>query len=135
VIVMAAYGANAVGNADVANMLLKNLRKGTKKQAVIDTLENVANLAYISGTFVHFPRGEKVWTEESVKAIKVAAACWEDAKKPTPEPKDIDAAEALDDLCQRLVKAALKSKLVHADLLPRLQALNAAIKGELIFEE
>lgn len=133
VIVMAAWAANANQDASVANSLMKNLRKGTKKSAVTSVLESVANLAYVSGTFVFFDAG-KDYSEASAVAIKVAAASWEDHKGPTAPDKAIDVADALDALVQRLNKLSTKSLLEHAPLLVRIQQLNAAIKGELILE-
>jgi len=134
VIVMAAWAANVNADAGVANALMKNLRKGTRKQGVIACLEAVANVAYVSGTFVPFDAG-KGYTEDDAKAIKVAAADWENYKPATVEAADLDAAEALDALVQKLVKASAKDKLGHASLLVRIQQLNAEIKGELVFEE
>ena len=133
VIVMAAWAANANSDASVANSLMKNLRKGVKKAAVIAVLEHVANLACVSGSFTFFDAG-KDYSEESAKAIKVAAASWEDFKPAPAADKAIDAATALDDLVQRLVKASAKGNLEHAAILVRIQQLNAEVKGELVFE-
>jgi hypothetical protein len=133
VIVMAAWAANVNSDAGVANALMKNLRKGTRKQGITACLEHIANLANVSGTFVFFD-AKKDYSEESAKAIKIAASTWEEFKPKAPDAKSIDVAEELDAFVQRLNRASSKDLLTHAPLLVRLQQLNAEIKGELVFE-
>lgn len=133
VIVMAAWAANANSDASVANELMKNLRKGVKKSAVVAVLHEVANLACVSGMFTFYQAG-KDYSEESAAVIKAAAASWEDYKAPAAPDKAVDVADALDELVQRLNKLSAKSLLEHATLLVRVQYLNAAFKSELILE-
>ena len=129
VIVMALWAANG-GNksADVANTLVRNLRKGLRKNVVIDLLQQHGNLAYASGTFV-FMDLKHGWTEEEVAAYKVAAANWESFKKPEVEAKIIDAVEALDDLVARLEKKAAKKEVNNEAALEKIKALLGALKA------
>lgn len=135
VIVMAAWAANVNKDPAVANALMKNLRKGTRKQGIAACLESVANLAFVSGAFVPFDAG-KDYSEESEKAIKEAAAQWENYKPASADTKTIDVAEELDALVQKLMRrSADKKPLAHAELLVRIQRLNSEIKGELVLAD
>lgn len=128
VIVMAAWDANVNGKADVANSLMKNLRKGMKKDAIVAILEEKCNLAYASGTFQTFDAG-KGWTAEEVALIKVAAAGWEAYKKADPAPKELDAIAELEALTGKLAKKAALKQLNHADALDKIQALLGSLKA------
>ena len=133
VIVMALWSANVGNSADVANTLIRNLRKGVRKQAVIDLLEANGNLAYASGSFVHFAAPKHGWTEDEVKAYKLAAVNWETFKKVTPEAKMVDAIEALDELVSKLEKKDDKKELNHPEVLEQIKALLGKLKaGELV---
>lgn len=134
VIVMAAWAANQeVGDATVANSLMANLRKGIKKDAIVSVLEAFCNLAYASGRFVSYAAGHG-WTEEEVKAIKVAAASWETFKKAPAPVARVDVIVALAELVEKLTTKAKKEQLDHADKLQEIRALLGAMQGEALFE-
>lgn len=132
VMVMAAWASITNSDAGVANALLKNLRKGVKKTAIVGVLEGVANLAYVSGTFVFFD-AKKVYDTDGAAVIKAKCAAWESFKS-TTEPVTVDAAEALASLVDKLTKADGKGLLTHANILARITQLSAEISGELVFE-
>lgn len=136
VMVMALWGANVgiddSANAEFANVLLKNLRKGVKKDAIVAVLEHYGNLAFVSGTFIPFAAG-KGWAEDEVKAIRVACAGWENFKKAPIAVADIDVIDELDILVEKLTKKLTAGKLQHADKLDRVRALLGELKGEVLF--
>lgn len=133
VMVMAAWAANVNSDAGVANALLKNLRKGVKKNAVVGVLESVGNLNYSSGAFTFFDAGHG-YTADEAAVIKAKCAAWEAFKAETA-PQGVDAAEALATLVDRLTKANGKGLLTHAAILERIALLSAQIAGELVFED
>ena len=134
VIVMALWQANSERSADTANALIKNLRKGVKKAAIVDLLETMGNLAYTSGTFQFFDAG-KGYSEDEARAIKVAAASWETFKKVEVKDESVDAIEEFDAFVQKMVKKAAKVQLNHADFLPKLQALLGSVKADILLED
>lgn len=130
VIVMALWAANGGNNsADVANTLVRNLRKGIRKQVIIDLLQAHGNLAYVSGNFVAFD-AKHGWTDEEVKTYKVAAANWENYKKPEVEAKIIDAIDELDTLVAKLEKKNAKKEVQHEGAIEKIKALLGALKAE-----
>lgn len=129
VIVMALWGANSEKSPDVANTLVKNIRKGIRKQAVIDLLQAHGNLAYVSGTFVTF-EAAKGWTDEEVEVYKAAAINWETFKKPVVADKEVDALEAIEALIATLTKKDEAKHLVNAGVLTELRAFYGKVAGE-----
>lgn len=132
-IVIAAWGANSEKSADLANTLMKNLRKGVRKDAIVAILEEKCNLAYASGTFVMFEAGQD-WSVESVKEIRIAAANWESYKKAKVVGKSVDLIDELEALVEKLVKKNSEKLLDHADKLAQIQALLGELKGAALFE-
>jgi hypothetical protein len=133
VMVMAVYASIVNQDAGVANALLKNLRKGMKKTAIVGVLESQGNLGYVSGTFAYFDAG-KTWTPDTIAVIKAKCNAWESFKAVSDEDKSIDAAEEFAKFVEKLTKADAKVQLRHADLLPRIALLSAQISGELVLE-
>ena len=129
VIVMALWDSNVNESADVANMLVNNLRKGLKKQAIVDLLQSFGNLAYISGSFKFF-EANKGWGADEVKAIKAAAKDWESFKPKAKVVESLDVAEAIDALARKIEKAKKDGiKIVGEDLVREIlkaKAIHAA---------
>jgi len=134
VIVMAAWSANSAADAGVANALMANLRKGVKKDAIVAILVEHCNLAYVSGTFAMFPSANKVWDDESVKTIKIAAIGWESYKKAAPAVTRVDLIDELASLVDRLVSKHAKLQLDHADQLDSIKALLGSMQAVNLFD-
>lgn len=129
VIVMALWASNANKDPEVANTLVRNIRKGIRKQVIIDLLQANGNLAYVSGSFVFFD-AKHTWTEEEVKVYKLAAANWENYKKPEAEAKIIDAVQALEELVAKLEKKHAKKEVEHDEAIIKIKALLGSLKAE-----
>lgn len=137
-IVMAVWGSivgiDGQPSADMANTVLRNLRKGARKAAVAETMEALGNLNYSSGAFTAFAAG-KEYTEEYAAEVKVAAASWETFKKAGAAQSVVDVAEAIEALAAKLTKLGTKDKLARGSLLVKLQAFSAAIQSEIVLED
>jgi hypothetical protein len=128
VIVMALWAANVNKDPAVANTLIANMRKGLKKQAVVDLLQACGNLAYVSGTFQFFD-AKRGWSAEEVKVCKAAAAAWETFKAKAPEVKEVDAVAELETLLEKLTKKAKDGKLQNGQALVKMRALVGELRG------
>lgn len=104
----ALYFANVKQDAGAANALVKCLRKSTKQTGIVALLEKHGKLAYIKADkkFAFFDAKTPEWNAESVKALRVVCASWEDFKPEAAKVEEFDLFTALQNQIKKAEKLA-----------------------------
>lgn len=132
-IMVAVYLSIVEKDAGGATALVKCLRKSTKMQKVVDTLEAYGNLGYKNSdkTFGHFEVSGRTWpeTKEGIEELRTKCMAWEDFAVER-EVTALDVAEKVEAIITAVAKAQKgKREVLHAEMVAKLTEMVTAARN------